>query len=79
MELLKYVQYLLKKYFGIVARGPYLNTKAGTKSKMKNGNVAKTTHNNYQMRIYRRQHTERFLDDIGFSILEKQLGLPRRR
>ncbi len=31
LKLLKYVQYLLKKYFGIVATGPYIHSKAGSR------------------------------------------------
>ena len=77
-ELLEYVQHLLRKYFGIVAKGPYLNGKAGTKSKMEN-RIIRKNHNNYQIVIYRKQHTEKFLNEIGFSILEKQFGSPRRR
>ncbi len=79
LRLLKYTQYLLKKYFGIIARGPYINTKAGTESKMKNGETIKAKHDNYQTGISRKQHVRRFLSEIGFSITEKQLGLPRRK
>ncbi len=76
-ELLRYVQYLLRKYFGIIATGLYIGTKAGAKRKMKNGEIIKTKHDNYQIHINRKQHTQRFLDEIGFNIEEKQLGLPR--
>ena len=79
LKLLKYVQYLLKKHFNITTRGPYLVVRAGTESKMKNGKIAKRNHDNYQIVIYRRQHTKRFVNEIGFTITEKQLGLPRRR
>ena len=67
------------KYFGINATGPYLAKKAGTESKMRNGEKVKTKHNNYSIAVSRRQHTQIFLDNIGFSITEKQLGLPRRK
>ena len=75
-ELLKYVQHLLRKYFDITARGPYLNTKAREEYKTRNGTI-KRYHDNYQINIYRKQHTKKFLNEIGFSITEKQLGLPR--
>jgi len=78
-DLLRYVQHLLKKYFGVIAKGPYLNTKAGGISKRRNGEKIKTNHNTYQITIYRKQHIQKFLNEIGFSIKEKQLGLPRRK
>ena len=78
-ELLHYVQYLLKKYFNIIATGPYLNTKAGSISKKKNGEEIKTNYDIYQITINRKQHVARFLSEVGFSIREKQLGLPRRK
>ncbi len=78
-DLLRYVQHLLEKYFGINATGPYISTKAGTENEMRNGKTAKTNHNNYLIVISRRQYTEKFLSMIGFSIEEKQLGLPRRK
>ncbi len=79
IELLKYVQYLLKRHFGIIARGPYLNNKARTKSKIKNGKTISRNHDNYRIDIDRKQHTQVFLNEIGFNIKEKQLGLPRRK
>ena len=78
-KLLKYTQHLLRKYFGIIARGPYLHVKAGAGSKMGNGKIAKTNYDNYQINIYRKQHIQRFLSEIGFSITEKQLGLKRSK
>ncbi len=79
LKLLKYVRHLLEKYFNIHTTGPYLHIEAGAESKMGNGQTAKTNHNNYQISIYRKQHVQRFLNMIGFSIGEKQLGLPRRK
>ena len=78
-DLLRYVQHLLKKYFNIHATGPYINTKAGAEHEMGNGKTVKTKHNNYQISINRKQHIQRFLSMIGFSITDKQLGLPRRK
>lgn len=78
LELLRYIQYLLKKYFDIIARGPYLTNKAGTKHKIRN-KMLTSTHNVYRITIYRKQYIQRFLNEIGFSIRRKQLGLPRRK
>ena len=79
LRLLKYTQYLLGKYFNIITTGLHINVKAGTENEMRNGKTAKTNHNNYLIAIYRKQYTEKFLSMIGFSIEEKQLGLPRRK
>jgi intein-encoded DNA endonuclease-like protein len=79
LELLHYVQHLLNKYFNITARGPYLHIRAGEASTKKNGERIRTNYNNYSIKISRKQHVETFLNEIGFSIAEKQLGLPRRR
>jgi len=35
--------------------------------------------NVYRIEIYRKRDVQIFLSKIGFSIREKQLGLPRRR
>ena len=78
-ELLKYVQYLLEKYFNIHTTEPYLHVKAGTEHEIRNEKIIKTKHDNYLIVISRRQYTEKFLSEIGFSIREKQLGLPRRK
>ncbi len=77
--LLHYTQYLLKDYFNIVATGPYINRRSGEVSTKSDGEKIKTNNNNYKIVIYRRQHIQIFLDNIGFSITEKQLGLKRRR
>ncbi len=79
IELLYYVQYLLKKYFIIMIRGPYLNAKAGNISIKKNGEKIKTNRDNYSIVVFRRRYIQRFLNEIGFFITEKQLGLPRRK
>ena len=77
-ELLKYTQYLLKRYFNIKAIRPYLYIRAGSIHRMKNGREFKTNHNCYHTAIYRKGDVQRFLSEIGFSIKEKQLGLKRR-
>jgi len=79
LELLHYVQYLLKKYFDIGATGPYLNKKAGSIHIKKNSERVKTNHNNYKLEISRKRDVQMFLSQVGFSIREKQLGLPRRK
>ena len=78
LKLLKYTQHLLKKYFNIITIGPYLGTRAGTILK-KNGKKYIRKKDVYHMGIYRKQYIEIFLNKIGFSITEKQLGLPRRK
>ena len=79
ITLLKYVQHLLKKYFGINVTGPYMSVKAGTEHEIRNERIIKTKHDNYSIYISRKQYIQRFLDEIRFGITEKQLGLPRRR
>jgi len=76
IELLEYVQYLLKKYFNIKSTGPYLNKKAGTKTII-NGVKTTTKHNCYYISITRKLHVEKFLEEIGFSIVRRQLGLKK--
>ena len=78
-DLLRYVQHLLEKYFNITARGPHINVKAGTENEMRYGKIAKTKHDNHYIAICRKRLVQRFLDEISFSITEKQLGLPRRK
>lgn len=78
IELLRYVQYLLKRYFNIIARGPYLTRRAGSIMK-RIGKTYKRSSDNYVIAICRKLHVQRFLSEIGFSITEKQLGLPRRK
>jgi len=75
-RLLKYVQYLLKKYFDVIATGPYLQKKAGTKTVI-NGVETALNQDYYKIVISRKQHVRRFLEEIGFSIVRKQLGLKK--
>jgi intein-encoded DNA endonuclease-like protein len=78
-KLLYYVQYLLEKYFDIIATGPYLVVEAGSIHTIKNGEKIKANHNIYSIAISRKQDVQRFLSEVGFSIKEKQYGLPRRK
>jgi len=73
-ELLEYVQYLLGKYFDIVATGPYLVEKAGS-IMMINGRRVTTKHDCYEISTNRKENIQRFLREIGFSVARKQLGL----
>jgi len=79
LDLLRYIQYLLKKYFDIRATGPYLHKRAGSIYITRNGRKFKANHNIYILAISRKRDIHMFLSHIGFSIKEKQLGLPRRR
>jgi len=78
IELLKYVQYLLKKYFDVKATGPYLVHKAGTK-KVINGVRTRYNDNYYVIQISREKHIQKFLEEIGFTIVRKQLGLKKHK
>jgi len=75
-KLLKYVQYLLKEYFDIVATGSYLQKKTGTKTVI-NGVETTIKHDYYVISINRKPHVQKFLEEIGFSIVRKQLGLKK--
>ena len=75
-DLLRYVQHLLEKHFDIITTGPYINEGWGRE---RNGKTIKTKYDNYRINIYRKRCVQRFLDEIGFIIEEKQLGLPRKR
>ncbi|RLF04249.1 MAG: hypothetical protein DRJ64_07210 [Thermoprotei archaeon] len=79
LKLLQYAQHLLRKYFNIVSRGPYLNVRAGSIRIRKDGMIIKANHDTHRIAVFRRRDVERFLKEIGFSIREKQLGLPRRK
>jgi len=79
INILKYVQYLLRKYYNIIATGPYLHTRAGSISRRRSGEKIKTNYNTYYIAISRKRHIKIFLSEVGFSIREKQLGLPRRK
>ena len=65
----------MKNYFNIVATGPYINTKTGSKHVKRGEEIITTRKNNYIIEIARKLHVQRFLSEIGFSIMEKQLGL----
>jgi len=78
LELLHYVQYLLKKYFGIKTIGPYLKVRAGS-IMIKDGRRFRRKVDVYILKIYRKRDIQVFLSQVGFSIREKQLGLPRRK
>jgi len=73
-KLLEYTQHLLEEYFRIVATGPYLERKAGT-TMIINGMEKPVYHDYYMIVIGRKQHIRRFLKEIGFSIVRRQLGL----
>jgi len=76
LDLLHYVQYLLKKYFDITATGPYICSRPGKKVKI--GNWTGTIRRNvYILAIARKSDVPRFLNEIGFSIKEKQQDKPR--
>jgi len=75
-ELLKYVQYLLRKYFDVVATGPYLKEDGGN-TKVINGVEARYNDDYYSMQIGRKQCVQEFLREIGFTIVRKQLGLKK--
>lgn len=78
-DLLKYAKYLLVKYFNIKPTEPYLASKAGSIHKIKGEEKIKQNHNTYRLVISKRRYVEKFLNEIGFSIREKQLGLKRRK
>jgi len=75
-QLLEYIQCLLEKYFDIKATGPYLMYKAGTQTVI-NGIKTRYNHDYYEIDISRKEHVRRFLKEIGFSIIRKQLGLKK--
>jgi len=67
---IKVVTHLLRIHFGIRATGPHLKKKSSEE-------MIKPKHNNYTIEIFR-DHVKNFLNENGFTIREKQLGLPRR-
>jgi len=75
-KLLEYIQYLLKEYFGIKTTGPYLQRKAGSIITI-NGIETRYKHGYYRIVIGRKQHIQKFLSEIGFTIIRKQLGLKK--
>jgi len=76
IKLLRYVQYLLNKYFNIIATGPHLEKKAGTKTTI-NGVETTLNQDYYYISVSRKLHVQEFLEKIGFSIVRKQLGLSK--
>jgi len=75
-RLLKYVQYLLKEYFGIIATGPYLKEEAGSTRVIK-GVEYHYNQDYYVIQIGRKKYAQKYLKEIGFSIIRKQLGLEK--
>jgi len=67
LALLRYVQYLLSRYFSIPSH-LYLSGQACNNRKPR-----------YKIEIYRRPLVERFLEMVGFTITRKQFGLAVRR
>lgn len=70
---------MLENYFSIIVTELYLGVKPGSVSIMSNENTITTKKNNCRIQIAIKLHVQRFLSEIGFSIIEKQLGLKRRR
>jgi len=75
-KLLEYIQYLLKRYFGIKTTGPYLRRKNGTKMMINERRIV-GKHDCYEIVISRKEHVQKFLREIGFTITRKQLGLKK--
>jgi intein-encoded DNA endonuclease-like protein len=73
-ELLIYVQYLLKKYFGIDATGPHLNKRRGKVMHFTNSIVTKTTKDCYYLYVHVGSLLK-FYRYIGFTIKRKQKRL----
>jgi intein-encoded DNA endonuclease-like protein len=69
----------LEKYFNITVTGPYLVKEAGEVSVKKSGEKIKSIHKSYRIDVSRKQDVKKFLNEIGFSIVEKQHGLPCRK
>jgi len=78
LSLLRYIQHLLKKYFKIIATGPYINNKAGGKYLMRDKNLIIRRKDNYRLVISRKSSVKTFLEKIGFTSRGKQLGQPQR-
>jgi len=73
-KLLEYVQYLLEKYFDIKSTGPYLVHKTGYTIVIK-GVKYHYNQDYYAIQINRKEYVKKFLEEIGFSIIRRQLGL----
>jgi len=75
-KLLEYVQYLLKKYFNIKATGPYLLHKSGD-IWIINGVETRYNDDYYRIQIRRKEHIQKYLEKIGFTVVRRQLGLKK--
>jgi len=75
-KLLEYVQYLLKKYFNVAATGPYILHKSGDIAII-NGLESQYNQDYYKIQIGRKEHIQKYLKEIGFTITRKQLGLKK--
>ncbi len=75
LELLRYVRYLLSRYFGIETTGPYLGTRKGS--------IITRRGKSYQRRVdchsihVRRRSLGRFREGIGLTIVRKRRRLDR--
>jgi len=78
IELLRYVQYLLKEYFSIIATGPYLQKEAGNTRVIKEVEYL-CNQDYYSIQIGREKHVQNFLREIGFTIVRRQLELKNMR
>ena len=78
IDLLVYVQYLLKRYFNIDARGPYLTHKKGSIMKIRGKEFIRKK-DCFRIVIYKKLHVKKFLTEVGFTIPRKQQGRPKRK
>lgn len=75
LNLLRYVQFLLAKYFGIVARGPYLGTRKGS-ILTRRGRSYRRNSDCYSIIISKGQ-LEKFQQNVGLTIRRKRLRIER--
>lgn len=75
-ELLCYVQYLLRRYFGIQTTGPHKNIKQGHRFRNPKGKLYRTKKQSYFLYI-RVDSLPLFHRHVGFRIKRKQLRLIR--
>jgi len=66
----------LKRYFNIKATGPYLVHKTGD-SEIINGVEYHRSQDYYKIQIGKKEHIQKYLEEIGFTITRKQLGLKK--
>ena len=78
IELLTYVQYLLRRYFDIDAKGPYLTHKKGSIMKIRGKEFIRKK-DCFKISVYKKLHIKKFLTEIGFTIPRKQQGKPKRK